>query len=330
MKFFHEYFNSGTIKQQNRRRLGGLMICITAVLLALALIALMIGSVATAIKNKSPKGDDGDEEGTGGSSIPNGYTTTVLDEAGYSMFDGALLQVDASHPFTGSAAKVSLPQVGRPSDGNEPIYSAHFTGNTALTQEALDAFHAMMTDFHAAVKDEEGYQIGYLYVMDPTLTGIEFSDDTKAVQQTGTTVTLFYAVAQGEKAPIYDSTAKTGVGAYKWIYDNAHTYGFVQASATAGEECVFRYVGAAHASYIKTYNKPVAEYLTLLRDRTAGKPFTTTVKTVVDGKEVNQTYNMYYIGAGETHVVPSKWTYTVSGDNVGGYFITVNRSQTVQ
>ena len=93
---------------------------------------------------------------------------------------------------------------------------------------------------------------------------------------------------------------------------------------------MFRYVGVAHASYIKTYNKPVAEYITMLRDRTAAKPFTATVKTVVDGKETTQTYNMYYIGAGETHIVPSKWTYTVSGDNVGGYFVTVNRSQTVQ
>ena len=36
--------------------------------------------------------------------------------------------------------------------------------------------------------------------------------------------------------------------------------------------------------------------------------------------------NIYHLTAEETPIVPSKFSYTVSGDNMGGYIVTVDRS----
>ena len=49
-----DFLNSGSAKQQAKKRLVAMILCATAVLLAIALVTLMIASIATALKNKAP------------------------------------------------------------------------------------------------------------------------------------------------------------------------------------------------------------------------------------------------------------------------------------
>ena len=63
MKFLTEYLNSGSVKQQNKKRLGAFAICATAILLCLALIVLTAASIVTAVKNRKANTEGEGEEG---------------------------------------------------------------------------------------------------------------------------------------------------------------------------------------------------------------------------------------------------------------------------
>ncbi|MBR2293800.1 MAG: hypothetical protein IKA44_05790 [Clostridia bacterium] len=323
MKFLSEYFNSGNAKQQNQKRLAALAVCVTAALLAVALVALLIGSVATAIKNKAPDtSGEGDDTGT---KIPVGYTTTNLAEAGYSIHNGTLLVIDESHPFASTATLVQpQPNVRAKDEGVDLYRGAYDTIN--VTQETLDAFNAMVSAFHAEKKGEEGYGTGNLWLQS-RLSSKEYSASADAALKSATGLIVCHQEkgTENDEVSIYDSATKKAVGVYQWIYDNAYKYGFIQVSAAEGEENIFRYVGVAHAAYMKNNNKTFSEYVTLLQTTSASKPLSVSVKDA-DGKTVK--YTMYYLSASAEAVVPANNTYTVSGDNVGGYIVTVNPTTT--
>ncbi len=302
MKFLSEFLNSGTVTQQNKRRLGAILIAITAALLAVTLIVLMIASIVTAIKNKQSPVDEPNEDGNG---IPNGYVTTTFAEGQSSM--GTLLLLDESHPYVGAETFVEVNRDQRPlADDGDPVYSVKFEFcNNQVTQETMDAFNAMMKDFYASEKD------GWLYL-------------SKAAN--GTFLTLEYVPEGGSSSttlPIYDSDNQKPVEAYEWIYENASNYGFIQASDVEGKENVFRYVGVVHATYMTKNNKTLPEYLELLKTRTAAKALLVSAKNE-EGKTVS--YRVYYVAADAEALVPEKYEYTVSGDNMGGYIVTVDPS----
>ncbi|MBQ8331065.1 MAG: hypothetical protein IJX94_01030 [Clostridia bacterium] len=325
MKFLSDYFNSGSVRQQNKKRLAALAVCATAALLAVALIALMIGSIATAIKNKAPDGtESGDETGT---KIPTGYTTANLAEAGYSVNAGTLLVIDDTHPYAAATATVQ-PQPNlraKDTETNTDLYRGDYD-MINITQETLDAFNAMVIAFHTEQKDQADYKTGNLWLQG-RVSAKEYSSaaDAALKSATGLIICQQEKGTENDETSIYDSTAKKGVGVYQWIYENAYKYGFVQASTAEGEENVFRYVGVAHAAYMKNNNKTFSDYLALFQTNkpTASRPLTVSVK---DAKGNTVKYNMYYLSSTEEAVVPTKYNYTVSGDNMGGYIVTVDTS----
>ncbi len=291
MKFLTEYFNSGSAKQQNKKRLGAMCICITAVLLCLALIVLTAASIVTAVKNQNANGDDGDE---GGSGLPTGYVTTALDPTLVST--GNLILIDESHPYA------TMPEVlaitDRPvKDDGKPTYSA-YTDMCFLTADALAAFNKMAADFYAATSDD------CLYL-------------TKTEYGTILSLTYYDEATKSNVVSIYDAEAKAPVEVYRWIYQNAAKYGFVCAYATEGTENVFRYVGAEHAAAMDALNADnFPAYLEALKAR-CNKPNSARSVNVN-----NVRYKIYYQAVAETVLVPEKNTYTVSGNNVDGYIIT--------
>ena len=295
MRFLTEFFNSGTVNQQNKRRLGAMLIAVTAALLAVALIVLMVASIVTAVKNKQVVEDD-ESEGDG-SGIPSGYTTTTFAEGQAS--NGALLLIDASHPYVGTEALVAISDRPLDDDGDY-VYSAYLD-SCMLTQDALKALNTMAADFYASEKD------GWLYLIKT---------------EYGLNLTLAYR-SNGSDISIYDSKNAKPVETYQWIYDNAHKYGFIQASDEEGKENVFRYVGVAHATYIVNNKLTLASYLETVKTRTASKPLSISVK---DAENKTVTYRVYYLASDAEMVVPEKYVYTVSGDNMGGYIVTVDQS----
>jgi D-alanyl-D-alanine carboxypeptidase len=108
--------------------------------------------------------------------------------------------------------------------------------------------------------------------------------------------------------------------AFKWIYDNAHKYGFIErypeakASHTgiSNFDNAFRYVGVAHATYMKENNLCLEEYVARLQS-SGGTALTAGGYSITYAK-IN--------ASGETEVALPSASATISGDNKGGIIIT--------
>ena len=119
--------------------------------------------------------------------------------------------------------------------------------------------------------------------------------------------------------------------AYRWVYDNCYKYGFVvrypadKAAQTGVSDYTnyFRYVGYVHAYVMTTRNLCLEEYIALLQSHTYGDG---ALKVTTDD---GSSYEIYYVSAtgAQTQVpVPENDTYTISGDNEGGFIVTVKLS----
>lgn len=117
---------------------------------------------------------------------------------------------------------------------------------------------------------------------------------------------------------------------YLWIYENAHKYGFVlrypeskaDITGISYEAWHFRYVGVPHAYYMKENDLVLEEYLELLKNE---HPYDG-IHLAVDSDD-GHSYEIYYVPAdseGNADIIlPAGYEYSVSGDNVGGFVVTV-------
>ncbi len=310
MKNLSDAMNSGTSSQVSRRRTGIMILCMTAILLIIATIILTIGGIIAAVT--TPKETPDDSEGGAGAA---GYTTTTLDAA-TQLKTGDLLLLDDDHPYGGEAPTTVLfsNHKSRPkNDAGKNIYTISGVDKLAGTEQTVEAFHAMLKDFYAESQDDN-LILAQAY-------DVKSGNQPDALYGAATTVDLSYYVyykssTDNEVATIYE------VEKYQWIYDNAYKYGFVRASSAEGEEAMFRYVGKAHATYMNKQGKTLDQYVELLQTKTYQSPLKVTVEEA-DGKI---SYSIYHLSAEETAYVPEHGKYTVSGDNLGGYIITVNNT----
>ncbi len=123
-----------------------------------------------------------------------------------------------------------------------------------------------------------------------------------------------------------------------WLMANAHKYGFinrypdekkditgVEHDITSGLRTThFTYVGYAHAYYMSENDLCLEEYLELL---SANYSYDDDHLRFIgdDGKS----YEIYYVrsaGAQTNVPVPENYNYTVSGDNMSGFIVTVQLS----
>lgn len=118
---------------------------------------------------------------------------------------------------------------------------------------------------------------------------------------------------------------------YTWLYQNCYKYGFVvrypadKVAQTGVDDYTnyFRYVGYVHAYIMKTNNLCLEEYVSYVKSYTFGDR--TLNVTTDDGSS----YQIYYVAAtgDKTQVpVPENGNYTISGDNEGGFIVTVKVS----
>ncbi|MDD7185523.1 MAG: D-alanyl-D-alanine carboxypeptidase family protein [Oscillospiraceae bacterium] len=116
-------------------------------------------------------------------------------------------------------------------------------------------------------------------------------------------------------------------GVYSWIYDNMQNYGFILRYPVSKDLITgmpsstyrFRYVGVPHAIYIAQNNLTLEEYIENIKSYNKDKPL-----KVTDG---TKNYDIYYVPANVNNVtevpVPSDKTYTISGNNIDGFIVTV-------
>lgn len=122
---------------------------------------------------------------------------------------------------------------------------------------------------------------------------------------------------------------------YEWLAAHCTEYGFIirydpNKSSLTGiidEPYHLRYVGVSHATYMTEHNLCLEEYLELLR---TSHKYTDTPLEISAG---DQDYLVYYVeataDASFTSIpVPpaSEGTYTISGDNMNGFIVTVTKT----
>lgn len=194
-----------------------------------------------------------------------------------------------------------------------------------MDTDALNAMDAMITDFVAATGKTD-VQVRDAYRTDEDQKGyatpVGHSD-----HHTGLGVVLKYLKGQAY------AFSTDPDGTYNWFYENCHKYGFVvrypadKTEITGVKDYVdyFRYVGVAHATYMKEKNLCMEEYVELLKGYTDKKPLKI---NAADGNY----YEVYYVAVdgSATVKVPANYAYNLSGTNDGGVVITVSRSQAIE
>lgn len=198
----------------------------------------------------------------------------------------------------------------------------------------IPSFNSMMDDFVKATGLKNVVVISghrtveyqqMLYDRELEKTGNDSSDEVarpgESEHHTGLVVDLA-VMLENDTSKFFD-----GEGDYGWVNENCHKYGFVirypdekkDITKIIPEPWHYRYVGNVHAKVMTDNNLCLEEYIDFLK------------KYPYDGEHLEITvddknYEVYYFASqGEsTQVyVPLNEPYTVSGNNVDGFVVTV-------
>lgn len=320
MNSLSDFLNSGSAAQQSKKRTTVYVVCITVVLLIITLLVMMVSGIVYKVREGKVPDDSSDGDNSGASvRLPAGYTSTTFTEN--QQYMGDLILVDESHP-SNAAPTVTLisGDANRPKDANGFLYTIMGTTTLSATQETINAFNQMFNAYYEQSNGDNNLIIARAY-----------ESNAEAIYLSGRTLSLEYYEYYNSSTDNKRSSIE-GVDKYQWFYDHAAEYGFIQmypttATATTGSGTtattnkgnIFRYVGVAHASYMKQRSLTLQEYLTYLKEKTTvSKPLSFTANNI--------SYRVYYIASDATQAVPEKYTYTISGDNMGGYIVTVTVS----
>ena len=309
MKFLSELFEGGTNATQKKKKVTFYCICVTLVLIAVMLLILAAFGISQLISDLA----EAEEQNTPTPQVSIGDTEAITLDAA-SIHSGNLLILDNAHRYQGDPETVIIrAHEGRPkTQTGSNVYSIVSRGVSEEldfrgTSEAVDALNLMMADFYSA-KTDDNLCITRAYTL-------ASKDTTDAPFTAATTFELeYYYEYPGEIRGIY------GVEKYDWIYSNAYKYGFINiedpAASEEGGSGLFRYVGVAHATYMKTKKLSLSAYIEQLRATTPDTPLLTKIGKI--------TYASYYLAADAAHLVPTEHEYVVSGNNIDGYVITVS------
>lgn len=308
-------------RQTERVVLLSIFTVIAAIIVAsLLLLICNIGSAiaSNAGNNHTDETTDSNSGGTNPQIVYQQITKTSND-----IFVGELVLVNSSNEYQFP----TIPLVTIKTERDKALVNGanpYQVGNDTyqMHETAFTAFHKMMSIYYQMEQDGAVTVTGAYRDykeqadMSSSIAGPGFSD-----HHTGYCIAL-------------RSNSQGGyLSADHWIYKYCHQYGFIvrypndkkdQTGGIEGYEYCFRYVGVPHASYIAKYGLCMEEYIaTLQNDYADGECLTI---NAADGNN----YAVYYVpasGAELTTVsVPKNYEYTVSGDNVGGFIVTVNLS----
>ncbi len=312
MKSLREYIGNGDNKI---KRLTVLSIYATAALIILVAVALLI-TLSVTHSDNTPNVIGG---GTGGKGE---FTLTYEDTK-----KGELLVINkgtAAFDFTVNTESKLVSMANEiPSADGTPLYTLR-NADMRASRAALTALNKMVEDFYAQSENKAAATKLYIWSAYRSLDAQNaLGTSTKGGHSDFHTGNLFEITYGGSAASISQDNA------YDWIYKNAHKYGFISRypeakSSTTGVsdfDNAFRYVGTAHATYMTENNLCLEEYVGKVRSYTKDNPLKATAGNVA--------YEIYYVTAnaeGETVIkTSSKNGTTISGDNAGGFIVTVRK-----
>lgn len=187
-----------------------------------------------------------------------------------------------------------------------------------LSTSIITEINSMVSDFNQDTENTDTMiRLGYI-------SPDELTDTTQCDHVTGLSFDL--SSYDGNIIEDFD-----GTGDFSWIAERADKYGFIQrypsdkADITGIDEpSHFRYVGLPHSAYMKENNLCLEEYLDLVKNYKYNDPLEI---TTFNGR----TYNVYYVAEDEANAstnipVLMDMEYSISGNNLDGYIVTVKVS----
>lgn len=309
-----------TIKYSNREarkqkrelaRLSVLGACVTFVLILLALAVFLFCSLADELNGNTPSKTPGTNE----QNPPSSTETVKLTQDNGKISEGVLVLVNEDHYYNPASAPDLVTIEG--TQGTPKTYEV-LDATWKYNRTALQAFNSMMSAYYqmsgsASIKVTSAYRTAQ--DQEGKSTPVGYSD-----HHTG-----------------YCLALRNVLGSYlegtHYVYTDGHRYGFIQRYP-AGKENVtgvseytycIRYVGVPHATYIFQNGICLEEYVELLQKNYVGGNH-----LKIQGADGNS-YEVFYVAKSSgdltTIEIPKGYAYTVSGDNVGGFIVTVNLSQ---
>ncbi len=276
--------------------------------------------------------------------IEDNKTTTTPDETedlyesvsmdSQEIHNGDLILVNGNYAYKSTDENELKTLYGNKSD------SYYVSGSELmLREEVIENLNTMLDDFytetgHSDIIIISGYRTSEqqqeLYDADLESTG---EDASTLVAKPGyseheTGYAMDFSLFDGENSADYD-----GTGEYSWINENCAHYGFVlrypeektEITEIRYESWHYRYVGQPHAYYMQQNQLCLEEYMEELHGHTIDNALEV---TNWDGK----VYQIYYVPAesgDSTYVmVPPGLEYTISGDNMDGFIVTVDTGVT--
>lgn len=227
---------------------------------------------------------------------------------------GSLVIINNEHPADGNTSSGMVSLLKNKSENYSLINES-----IKLNQEAADALNEMM----AAYNSETGLSDFIVYGTNDTFTG-EGSLCPEYFPESVTGKTIDLAVLSYGSPIEYD-----GKDAEGWIVDNCHDYGFIvrypqgKEMATGHEYCPWhlRYVGQPHAALMNEKGLCLEEYIEFLKNYTYGNALVYSFNDVE-----YEIYTSEAVGETVSTRVPISGNYTISGDNIGTYIITVEKN----
>lgn len=298
----------GKTEEQRKKNL------IMAIYITIAVVLLLtIAIIATLIADNADKLPEGSPDGTlEQSAEPVTKTFDINDTK-----KGTLLVVSMStdkYDFTLNAES-TLRQMSTniPKVDGVAVYTLA-NDSFRANAEALSALNRMAKDFveQNTENADKKLTVWTAYRSEATQTALNSS--VSGGHSDFHTGMLFELTINDSSKSIKDDAA------FKWIYDNAHKYGFIdrypedKSSETgiSGFDNAFRYVGVTHATYMKENNLCLEEYVKLLQNSNG---------TPLIAGEYSITYAKIN-ASGKTEVALPSASATISGDNMGGIIIT--------
>lgn len=321
-----------TVKRSNRddrlrrRRQGRMtLLAMCAVLLLLAITGLifLVCHIAVSIQNRPPK------NGSDDTNTPASGIQYQLESRQYSeIYVGDLVVVNLSHEYHFPSIMLEKVTDHRETVDSKVSYIVRNINNPPTMQRVAAISLAQMLAQYYRLSGEQ------LTVYDAYRTLEQQQNKKTPAGKSEHHTGLLVAISDTE------NVSKLDLAKHSWLLENCAKYGFIQRypqskSGITGVNYdyteAFRYVGIPHATYISQNNLCLEEYVELLKNNHTSKLGDDgkhlSIDTNGDGKA---DYEVYYVvattGDGQLTPVPTpkNYEYSVSGDNMGGFIVTVD------
>lgn len=209
-------------------------------------------------------------------------------------------------------------------------YTVSYPAKVELNPTVIENLNTMFTDYVAFSGASD------IYINEAYRT---FEDQQKMYDEKGADIATKPGYSEHHSGYAFDVAVVSGgkyssfsdTGHYVWLPENCKNYGFIRRYPEGKKEITgidfeawhYRYVGVPHSVYIMNEGITLEEYIKLIKGYTLKGNH---LKIAANGAE----YEVYYVPVtDETKeiYVPKDKPYTVSGNNVDGFIVTVTLSQ---